>query len=46
MFPIKDGWKIQTNDELQVMYRKQNIVNNYKSTKTRLGRSSGKNVWW
>jgi hypothetical protein len=44
--PIKDqnGWRIRTNDELQVTHRKPNIVTRIKSQKTRMGCSPGENV--
>jgi hypothetical protein len=32
----QNGWKIRTNDELQVMYGKPNINNNRKMTRTRV----------
>jgi hypothetical protein len=37
--PIKgqNGWRIQTNDELQVIHRKPNTVNTHESKKTRMG---------
>jgi hypothetical protein len=43
--PITDQniWRSGTNDELQAMYRKPDIVTTV-SEKTRIGWSSGKNV--
>jgi hypothetical protein len=44
--PIKNrnGWRIRNIDELQVMYRKPNIVTTIKVRRLEIGWSCGKNV--
>jgi hypothetical protein len=41
-----NGWRIRTNDELQVICWKPNIFNNKSSKDTGMSRSYGKSVWW